>query len=198
MLNKQFYLNSILELCTILDCKEPEESVLVAWYNIMQNVSEKQFRIMLENMQCAPKVTLQTMLKSMPKYDNERSFREYLLHNQEEEKPVFKPNIEEVKKPIPFLNEYGIECYDESHVKRYISYLYRKAGGSFNCLSEEEKYEVGRLEYLVTYMNIQLNILKEKGPEGLDQYYIRCQNFREKAHKNNIFAIADLIEEIEV
>lgn len=88
-----------------------------------------------------------------------------------------------MKKPRPFLNEYGIECYDKEEVKKYIAYLYKNAGGSYNCLSEEEKYEVGRLEYLVTYMEMQLNILEEKGLEGLNDYYIKCEKIKESIIK---------------
>lgn len=150
MLDGKYFFNKVNEVLKTQNKKMIDKKTLQELYKEMKDLTQEQFDIVIEE-------------KIADFFNNS-------IKNTQ--------NIQPVTKPIPKINELGIKIYNKELVNLWVAYQYKIAGGSFNCLSEGMKKEIFDLEYEVTYSDIQMNIYKEKGLEGLDEYYKRCESMR--------------------
>ena len=94
MVSKNDFKQAIVNIYTAHDKKitDPEwlNEVLRIWYAEMKDLTDKQFKGMVENMYYAPNISLYHFLRSLPDYQNEKNIKEYIQKRNEERVYGFK------------------------------------------------------------------------------------------------------------
>lgn len=95
MIDKEYFKRSICRLCTskgLEDTQLPNSNTLRIWYQKMKHLTDDQFFMMIENMDSSEEITIKNLLLSLPNYEGERGFIEYILKNNYD---ILKNEIEE-------------------------------------------------------------------------------------------------------